>query len=172
MNLPNRGLQRVLFLGLTVCLTSPAFAAGNQVDISQIITKADAESILGEKVKDPSPRSGEGKDGYYSKCNYYTVNHGKSLVLRMQFPRPDAIDPRKELELVAASSGPMKPLDGIGDKAEMFSNGGENAGTARVLMLYIAKGDAFITIGLGGFEDESMALDRAKTIAQRLLEHL
>lgn len=172
MKLPIHRIKRGFALAMTACLTSPVFAAGNLVDISQIIAKADAESILGEKVKDPSPRSGEGKDGYYSKCNYYSVSPGKSLVLRMQFPGPGAIDPQKELELVAASTGPMKPVEGLGDKAEMFSSGGENGTASPILMLYVVKGNAFLTIGLGGFADESVALGKAKTIAQKLLAHL
>jgi hypothetical protein len=76
------------------------------------------------------------------------------------------------LELIAASTGPMKPVDGIGDKAQMFSGGGDTATGARVLMLYVVKGNAFLTVGLSGFDDETVALDKAKAIAQKLLEHL
>lgn len=151
---------------------SAIIAADPPIDVSRVIDKAAAESILGEKVKDPTPRNGQGKDGYYSKCNYYTESRAKSLVLRVHIPAPDTMDPTKELELVAASSGPMKPLDGIGDKAEIFSGGGENGMASRVLMLYVAKGNAFVTVGLGGFDDESAALDKARAIAQQLLNHL
>ena len=165
------GLLSVALIGIG--LTRPVLAAGQLVDISQIITKADAESIFGEKVKDPSPRSGEGKDGYYSKCNYYSVSRGKSLVLRVQLPDgASGIDPKKELELVAASSGPMKTIDGVGDKAELFSSGTDNNVASHVLMLYVVKGNAFVAIGLGGFDDESVALEKAKTIAQKILERL
>lgn len=161
---------------LTACLALASeisvAAADQSIDVSRIIDKAAAESVLGEAVKDPSPRSGEGKDGYYSKCNYYTENRRKSLVLRVQIPGAAAIEPLKELELIAATTGPMKPVDGIGDKAAVFSGGGDTATGVRVLMLYVAKGKAFLTIGLGGFDDESVALDKAKAIAQKLLEHL
>jgi hypothetical protein len=162
------------FAVTALALTGLAFAiaAERSIDVSKIIDKAAAEAILGDKVKDPSPRSGEGKDGYYSKCNYYTEDRRKSLVLRVQLPGAGAIDPAKELELVAASSGPMKPVDGIGDKAEMFSDAAEAGTTHRVLMLYVAKGSAFVTIGLGGFDDETVALDKAKEIAQKLLVQL
>jgi hypothetical protein len=164
---------RLFVVLIGIGLTSQIFSAGQLMDISQIITKADAESILGEKVKDPSPRSGEGKDGYYSKCNYYSVSRGKSLVLRVQLPDgASGIDPQKELELVAASSGPMKTIDGLGDKAELFASGTDNGGVSHVLMLYVEKGNAFVAIGLGGIDDESAALEKMKTIAQRILERL
>ena len=166
--------MKQIFLSAAVALTSANFvaAADAPIDVSRVIDKTAAESILGEKVKDPTPRNGEGKDGYYSKCNYYTDSRAKSLVLRIHLPGADTIDPQKELELVAASSGPMKPVSGVGDKAEMLSGAGESGVASRVLMLYVAKGNAFLTIGLGGFDDETVALDKAKTIAQKLLEHL
>lgn len=157
---------------LTLANTTLLVAADQSFDVSRVIDKGTAESVLGEKVKTPSPRNGAGKDGYYSKCNYYTENRRKSLVLRVQIPATAAIDPMKELELVAASSGPMKPVDGVGDKAEMFIGGGDSGAASRALMLYIAKGTAFVTIGIGGFDDESVALDKAKEIAQKILERL
>ena len=166
--------MRTLLLSACLALTSQILvvAADQSLDVSKIIDKAAAESILGETVKDSSPRSGEGKDGYYSKCNYYTENRRKSLILRVQIPTSEAIEPMKELELVAASTGPLKPVEGIGDKAQMFSGGGDTATGARVFMLYVAKGNAFLTIGLGGFDDEAVALEKAKAVAQKLLEHL
>lgn len=155
-------------LAMSVCLTNSTLAADARIDVSRIITKTDAESILGEKVKDPTPLNAEGKDGYYSKCNYYSLSRQKSLVIRVYQPGAGAMDPQKELELVAASTtGPLKPVDGLGDKAEVFSGA-----ASQVLMLYVAKGNAFITIGLGGINDESGALTNAKKIANKILAKL
>jgi hypothetical protein len=163
-----------IFIGAALALLGAVSiqAADARINVSSVIDKATAESLLGEKIKDLSPRNGDGKDGYYSKCNYYTVSRSKSLLVRVHLPVPGAIDPQKELELVAASSGPMKAVEGVGDKAQVFSGGGESGAASRMLMLYVAKGNAFLTIGLGGFEDESVATDIAKTIAQKLLERL
>jgi hypothetical protein len=157
---------------MTLGLTSSILAGDPRIDVSQIVSKADAESILDEKVRDPTPQNVEGKDGYYSKCNYYGVSRGKSLVVRVHQPTAGAIDPQKELELVAASSGPMKPIDGLGDKAQVFSETGDNGVVSRVFMLYVAKGNSFIAIGLGGISDESIALEKARSVAQKLIEHL
>lgn len=160
-----------LFL-VAVWLTVPGFAADNRPNVAQIFTKSDASDILGEAVKDPSPRSGEGADGYYSKCNYYSVRRGKSLVIRLQLPGPNAIAPEKELQLVAAANGATENVTGIGDAAQMFAAGGETGFASRVLMLYVVKGGAFMTIGVSGFANDAVALEKAKTVAQKLVDHL
>jgi hypothetical protein len=150
-----------------------SFASDSRPDVSQIIDKPAAESILGELVKAPTPRNGDGADGYYSKCNYYSATRGgKSLIIRLHLSAADAMGPQKELQLIAASSGPMQTIVGLGDSALMFSGGGESGVASRLLMLYVVKGDAFITIGLGGFADDTIALEKAKTVAQKVLEHL
>jgi hypothetical protein len=157
---------------LAVALTSLVFAADSRPDVAQIISKSDASDILGEPVKNPSPRSGEGADGYYSKCNYYSVRRGKSLVIRLQLPGPNAIAPEKELQLVAAANGSTENVSGIGDAAQMFTTGGESGFASRVLMLYVVKGGAFLTIGVSGFANDAVALEKAKTVAQKLVERL
>jgi hypothetical protein len=169
-------VQRIairLVLIAPVYLTNSALATDQRIDVSQIIPKTEAESVLGEKVKDPTPRNAQGKDGYYSKCNYFGVSRRKSLVIRVYQPGDGAIGPEKELELVAANStGPMKSVDGLGDKAQMFSAAGDGGPGSRLLMLYVAKGNAFLTIGLGGIDDESEALAKAKEVANKILAKL
>ncbi|HLW35541.1 MAG TPA: hypothetical protein VKS98_07760 [Chthoniobacterales bacterium] len=163
------------FAGLLVVaigLTSQVLSADNRPDVSQIITKSFAADVLDEPVREPTPRSGEGADGYYSKCNYYSIRRGKSLVVRLQLPGPNAIAPDKELQLVAAANGTMENVAGIGDVAQMFTAGGESGSTSRVLMLYVVKGGAFITIGISGFANDAVALEKAKTVAQKLVDHL
>ena len=159
-------------LFLASCLTSSLSGADNRPDVAQIVTKSDAVDILGEAVREPSPRSGEGADGYYSKCNYYSTRRGKSLLVRLQLPGPNAIAPDKELQLVAQANGSMENVPGVGDAAQMFTAGGESGFASRVLMLYVVKGNAFLTIGVSGFANDAIALEKAKMIAQKLLEHL
>jgi hypothetical protein len=157
---------------LAIGLANMVVAADSRPDVSQIINKTEASAVLGEPVKDPSPRSGDGTDGYYSKCNYYSVSRGKSLIIRLQLPGPNAIGPQQELRLLAAANGAMEKVSGLGDVAQMSTSGGDSGFASRVLMLYVAKGNAFLTIGLGGFVDDAIALEKAKTVAQKLLEHL
>jgi hypothetical protein len=163
-----------LFAALLVAagLTSSISAADQRVDVSQIIGKAEAAAILEEPVKDPTPRNGDGADGYYSKCSYYSVKRGKSLIIRFQLPGPNAVGPQKELELLTAANGAMQKVSGIGDAAEMFTGGGDTGFASKLLMLYVAKGNTFLTIGLSGFFDDAVALEKAKTVAQKLLDRL
>lgn len=167
--------MKKIVAAIVICgvLNYASFGADARLDVSQIVDKPEAESILGELVKVPTPRNGDGADGYYSKCNYYSVTRGgKSLIIRLHQPAANAIGPQKELQLIAASSGPMQTIVGLGDSALMFSGGGESGVASRLIMLYVVKGNAFITIGLGGFADDTIALEKAKTVAQKILEHL
>src|SRR5437667_5508985 len=106
--------QLIGALLLAIGLTNMVMAADSRPDVSQIINKTEASAILGEPVKDSSPRSGDGTDGYYSKCNYYSVSRGKSLIIRLQLPGPNAISPQKELELLAAANSTTENVSGLG----------------------------------------------------------
>src|SRR5438477_8270339 len=88
------------------------------LDVSHIIDKEAAAAILEGPVKVPAPRNVQGKDGYYSKCNYYGENGGKRLIIRV-YQAGAGFDPNKELDQLAESSGSMRSLPGLGDKARL-----------------------------------------------------
>ncbi|MFN2541593.1 MAG: hypothetical protein ABR514_05420 [Chthoniobacterales bacterium] len=140
-------------------------------DVSRIIDKTAAESILGEAVRPASPRSMDGADGYYSKCNYYALKPGKALIIRLRQAAPGSADPQQELELIRASTGASKPLSGLGDRAE-YSHGAESNLPAHGLILYVVKGNNLITVGINGSDDDSLALEKARTVAQKILGQL
>src|SRR5205823_9275465 len=133
----------------------------------QIIDKAAAESILEEPVKAPAPRNVDGTDGYYSKCNYYSANARKRLVLRVYQAAP-GFDPQKELEALAETAGAMRAISGLGDKARI-SSGVASGLPSQVVMLYVVKGTALITVGISGFGEESVAADKVKDVAQKIV---
>jgi len=62
-------------------------------------------------------------------------------------------------------SAPPKKIDGIGEEAFWASNrfGG---------ILYVLKGDAFISISLGGSDNEETKIEKSKALAQKALQHL
>lgn len=165
--------RKFAFVALAVVLivTDASAATDKHVDVGVIITKSEAETALGEPVKDPQPRNGDGADGYYSRCNYYSQNPGKSLVLRVHQSAAGKLDRKKQFEMLSAGTGKIKPLPGLGDRAGIYTSGGEN-GTAHVMMLYVAQGSAMITVGIGGLEDETAALEKAKVIARKILKQL
>lgn len=60
---------------------------------------------------------------------------------------------------------PPKKVGGLGDDAYWVSNrfGG---------VLYVLKGDAFISVGLGGMDDEGTKIERSKALAKKALQRL
>ena len=94
-------------------------------------------------------------------------------VRRFAVPAVAQLDPPKSPGPdIRDANGAMEKISGVGDVAQMLISTGDSGVASRVLMLYVAKGNAFLTIGLGGFADNAVALEKAKTIAQKLLEHL
>ena len=164
-----KGFLAGAVLACVGALTNLVLAADNHVDVSQIIDKALAESVLGEAIKISTPVNVDGRDGYYSKCNYYSINPGKRLVLRVHITGGSGS--KQELEMVKASTGVTKPVQGLGDRAE-FSYGDDSNLPLHTVMLYVTKGNAFLTVGIGGLADDSVALEKAEKIAQKILEHL
>lgn len=163
--------RKMLAMPLLVALTAAIFAAGSRPDVSTIIDKATAESILGEAVKAPTPRSIDGTDGYYSKCNYYALKPGKALIIRLRQAGPGSTDPQQELEMVRANIGATKPVSALGDRAE-YTHGAEGNLPAHGIMLYVVKGSTLITVGLNGLDDDSLALEKARSVAQKILDKL
>jgi len=166
-------MRRAFLLMLIMSnLAIGAIAAETPIDVSQIIKKSDAEAVLGEPIKDPTPLNLNARDGYYSKCNYYSTKSNRSLIVRVRHAADGTIDPQQEFEQVAASGGAMKTVDDLGDKAGMFNGSPQNGLPPNVVMLYVVKGKSFITIGLSGIKDENVALEKAKTIARKILAQL
>ena len=159
-------------MALMVCAFGPLFAAEEKrIDLAAVIAKADAQTALGEAVKDPQSRNEEGADGYYSRCNYYSENPGKSLVLRVRQAAAGQLEPKKQLEEMSAANQRFKPISGLGENAAFVSEGAAK-GPSHVLMLYVAKGSVFITVGISGVEDDKSASEKAKTLARKILKNL
>ncbi len=167
-------MRRTIAAGIALAvgaLLSPSRAAENRIDLAAVVTKADAQSALGEAVKDPQARNDDGADGHYSRCNYYSENPGRSLTLRIRQAGPDQLDPKKQLEEMSAGNTKFKAITGLGDKAALLKEGPDK-GSGHAFMLYVAKGNAFITVGISGVDDEKSATEKAKTLARKILGKL
>jgi hypothetical protein len=159
--------------GLIVSLLTISLAAAEKsIDVSAIVPKTEAEKILGEPVRNPTPLNVNSKNGYYSKCNYYGTKSGHSLLLRVRQANEGSVDPLTEFDQIASSGGKMKVIDDLGDKAGMFNGAPENGLPPNVIMLYVVKGKSLITIGIAGISDEVGALEKAKQVAQKILAQL
>src|SRR2546423_3052250 len=125
-------MRAVLCLaGLIVSLlTISLLAAEKSIDVSAIVPKTEAEKILGEPVRNPTPLNVNSKDGYYSKCNYYGTKSGRSLLLRVRQAGEGSVDPLTELDQIASSGGEKKKKEGGGGKTGRFCGGAEKGETA------------------------------------------
>lgn len=170
LRMTNRVAIFATSLGILLAVSASLFAADPGIDVSRIIDQATAESVLDVKVKEAEPRNVQGGDGHYSKCNYYSVPPGKTLLLRL-YQAADGYDPEKEFEAVTKNTPAAKQVSGLGDKA-IVTTGIASALPQRVLMLYTIKKNALITVGLSGLEDENAALEKAKSVAQKILAQL
>jgi hypothetical protein len=146
-------------------------AEDNRLDLAAVITKGDAQTALGEPVKDPQARSEEGADGHYSRCNYYSENPGRSLVLRVRLTSAGQLKPKEQLEEMSGEKDKFKPVIGLGDKAALVREGPDK-GPRHALILYVAKGNAFIMVGISGIDDEKSVTEKAKTLARKILGKL
>lgn len=164
--------MKKLFVVLSLFAATAMFAADSNLDVAKIIAKSDAESVLGTAVKDPSPVNVSGQDGFYSKVNYYSAKPGKTLIVRVRQAADGTTTPQQEFDLVAASGGTLKPVNELGEKAGVFNGSAQNGLVKDALMLYVVKGNAFVTVGVGGVTDEKAALEKAKTVARKLLAQL
>ena len=167
-------MRRTIAAGIVLAvgaLIFPGRAAENGIDLAAVITKADAQSVLGEPVKDAQARNEEGADGNYSRCNYYSANPGRSLTLRIRRTGPGQLEPKKQLEEMTAGNDKFKAVTGVGDKAALMKEGPAK-GPGHMLMLYVAKGNAFVTVGISGVDDEKGATEKAKTLAKKILSKL
>jgi hypothetical protein len=167
-------MRRTIAAGIVLAvgaLISPGGAAENPIDLAAVITKADAQTALGEAVKDAQARNEEGADGHYSRCNYYSENPGRSLTLRIRQAGPGQLEPKKQLEEMSAGNDKFKTVAGVGDKAAVMKEGPAK-GPGHMLMLYVAKANAFITVGISGVDDEKAATEKAKTLAKKILSKL
>ena len=160
----------VIGVPLFVGLAAIHGQTGGKIDVSRIVDKTAAESVLGEKVKEPRPVNVKGSDGYYSKCNFYGTTPGKTLLVRL-YQAAEGNDPQQELNVVLKNTPALKSISGIGDKA-FVTAGAASALPADSLMLYVVKGNSILTVGLGGNDNETTALEKAKSIAAKILAQL
>jgi hypothetical protein len=140
-------------------------AAADKIDVSKVVTKADAESILGVPVKDAQGRNKEGADGFYdSEWSYYSVKGDKALVFDVLIPGKDAPPHLAQtmFSVLPPGGGKSTAIDGLGDKAIFYHD------KTGLEMLNILKGNILITVGMHGVPAKA-ALNQEKSMARKIL---
>jgi hypothetical protein len=149
-----------------------------------IISKEEVESVHQTPIKDA--KSSERSDGTFriSQCLYTAAEFSKSVNLDLIQADPNEPGKRSPKDFWKEKFDPYqdeepktnrgdekeqgaapKKITGLGDEAFWVNNriGG---------ILYILKGNAFISIGIGGTDDEETKLEKSKSLAQKALQRL
>ena len=183
-------MHKLLFLCLATSLFVILCGCGERRgvtvtrDACGLISKEEVESIQAAPVNET--KTSEHSDGalLVSQCFYTAAEFSKSVALALVQSDPkqgskrspkdfwkEKFDPYQDEEPKTKSgdekeqgSAPKK-IEGLGDDAYWVGNrfGG---------MLYVLRGDAFISIGVGGTDDEDTKLKKSKALAEKALQHL
>ena len=183
-------MRRLLFISLLTCLLmflggcTKRGGASVVRDACSLVSKQDVESLQAAPMKEA--KSSEHLDGTFrvSQCLYTAAEFSKSVNLALVQPDQkqrgartpkdfwkEKFDPYRDEEPKTnrgdeKEQGPApKKIEGLGDDAYWVGNrfGG---------MLYVLKGDAFISIGLGATDDQETRLKKSKALAKKALQRL
>ncbi|MDQ3255034.1 MAG: hypothetical protein M3R15_14220 [Acidobacteriota bacterium] len=154
--------------GTTAATSSSNAPPAGKIDVCALVTKADAERILGESVKDTD---GDGSGGCAYEITDYGVG-GRTAVLMvgietdgkmayemhkkmsgitdglMDVARDDAALDEKQREAEKQTDRKIQPLSGIGDKGYM--SGGFRGGFMGSATVSVLKGDTWILVQVIG----------------------
>src|SRR6266481_1352277 len=155
-----------------------------QGDVCRLITSEEIGAIQGSPIKEPKGSTRSENGFRVSQCFYTATEFSKSVNLAVVQRDPDhpskrsprdfwkeKFDPYQNEEPKTKSGdekeqGPApKKIEGLGDEAYWVSN--RFGGT-----LYVLKGNTFISIGLGGTDDEETKLKKSKALAEKALQRL
>jgi hypothetical protein len=157
-------------------------------DACNLLSKEEIESVQAAAVNET--KSSERSDDSFrvAQCFYTTAEFSKSVSLALVQKNPHQQNNHSPRDFWKERFGPhgdekernekaktksiekerataLKKIGDLGDDAYWVSNrfGG---------VLYVLKGEAFISIGLGGMDDEDTKLKKSKVLAQKALERL
>jgi hypothetical protein len=157
-----------IVVGTALAVSTCSAFAGEKVDVSRVITKADAEKMLGVPISDATGRNKEGSDGFYdSEWSYRAVKGDKALMLDLLVAGRDAPPnlTKTMFSVLPPGGGKSTNVDGLGEKAIFYHD------KSGLDMLNILKGDMLITIGIHGLPANA-ALEQEKAVATKILAHL
>ena len=158
---------------------------GHALDnVCHLITTEEIGAIQGSPIKEPQGSTRSENGFRVSQCFYTAAEFSKSVNLALvqrdpnrssgrspkdfwkeKFDPYENEEPQRDGEGEKEKGPPPKRIASLGDEAYWASN--RFGGT-----LYVLKGDAFISIGLGGTDDQETKLEKSKAIAQKALQRL
>ncbi len=157
-----------LFVVTALVVCAGYAIAGDKIDVPKVITKSDAEKILGVPVKDAKGRNQNGTGGYYeSEWSYRAIEGDKGVYFDVLYAGRDAPPHLTQtmFSMLPADGTKSTRIDGLGDKAIFCPN---ETGMA---MLHVLKGDILVTIGIHSLPANAV-LDSEKSMATKILANL
>ena len=157
-----------LFVVTALVVSAGYVIAGDKIDVPKVITKSDAEKILGVPVKDAKGRNQNGTGGYYeSEWSYRAIEGDKGVYFDVLYAGRDAPPHLTQtmFSMLPTDGSKSTLIDGLGDKAIFCPN---ETGMA---MLHVLKGDILVTIGIHGLPANAV-LDSEKSMATKILANL
>jgi hypothetical protein len=149
-----------------------------------LITLAEVQTVQASPFKEAKSSARSDAGFRTSQCFYTATEFSKSVNLALVQRDPDhpstrspkdfwkeKFDPYRDEEPKTKSGDEKeqgaapKKIEGLGDDAYWVGN--RFGGT-----LYVLKGDAFISIGVGGTDDEDTKLKKSKALAEKALQRL
>ena len=152
-------------VSMIVCFGICSAAAGDKIDVPKVVTKSDAEKILGGPVKDAKGRNQNGADGYYdSEWTYHAIKGDKALMFDVLYAGKPGLAATM-FSILPADGGKSTPVDGLGDKAMFCPN------ETGMQMLHVLKRNILVTIGIHGLPANA-GLDPEKSMAIKIVANL
>ena len=161
-----------------------------QIDACGLITNEEIEAIQGSPIKETKSSARSDAAFLVSQCFYTATEFSKSVSLAAMQRDPGRPTPGSPKDFWKEKFGPYnanekerdgkaqtkareekeeatppKKISGLGDDAYWVSNrfGG---------ILYVLNGDAFISISLGGTDNEETKIKKSQTLVQKALQRL
>jgi hypothetical protein len=153
-------------------------------DVCALITLDEIQTIQGSPIKESKSSARADAGLRVSQCFYTATEFSKSVNLALvqrdsnrlsgrspkdfwkeKFDPYENEEPQKDSDDEKEKGPPPKKIASLGDDAYWASN--RFGGT-----LYVLKGDAFISIGLGGTDDQETKIEKSKALAKKALQRL
>ena len=152
-------------VSIIICAGVRSATAGDKIDVPKVVTKSDAEKILGVPVKEAKGRNQNGTDGYYdSEWTYHAIQGDKALMFDVLYAGKPGLAATM-FSILPADGGKSMPVNGLGDKAIFCPN------ETGMQMLHVLKGNILVTIGIHGLPANA-GLDPEKSMATKILANL
>ncbi len=162
--------------------TTPVKGSTNVIDACSLLTSSEIEAIQGAPLKDTKASSNAQGGLNISQCYFLLPTAADSIVVTVtqKADGSNARDPRESWEEIfredkdkdkdaskeeeEGKAAPPEKVDGVGEEAFWAPRRFGGA-------LYALKGNAYISVSVGGAGEKSVRIQKSKALAEKILKH-